>query len=103
MVLKLYGYTHSTAAKIAAIVLYEKGIPFEFINLDLALGQHRTPEYLAIQPFGQVPCIVCIKCFLNAHPSSDRNVIPRTTTASSYTRVVPSLDISRRTTQEDLG
>lgn len=63
MVLKLYGYPISTAARIAAIVLYEKEIPFEYINLDLPSGQHRTPEYLAIQPFGQIPCIVCNEFF----------------------------------------
>jgi glutathione S-transferase len=58
MVLKFYGYTHSTAGKIVALVLHEKQIPHEYISIDLGTRQNRTPEYLAIQPFGQVPCIV---------------------------------------------
>ncbi|KAF9446472.1 glutathione S-transferase [Macrolepiota fuliginosa MF-IS2] len=57
MVLKLYGYVHSTAAKLVAMVLYEKEIPFEYIEIDLSTKKNRSEAYLAIQPFGQVPCI----------------------------------------------
>ncbi|KAJ3571648.1 hypothetical protein NP233_g3615 [Leucocoprinus birnbaumii] len=58
MVLKFYGYEHSTASQIVAMVLREKKIPYEYIPIDLGKGEHKQPNYLAIQPFGQVPCIV---------------------------------------------
>ncbi|KAF5350518.1 hypothetical protein D9756_008530 [Leucocoprinus leucothites] len=57
MVLKFYGYTHSTAAKIVAMVLREKQIPYEYIPIDLGTRENRASEYLALQPFGQVPTI----------------------------------------------
>jgi glutathione S-transferase len=35
--------------------LEELGVPYERVSLDLAGGAGRTPEYLAIHPFGRVP------------------------------------------------
>jgi glutathione S-transferase len=32
-------------------------LPFELVELDLKAGENRTPEYLALNPFGQVPTI----------------------------------------------
>jgi len=57
MVLKLYGYVHSPPAKLVAMVLYEKEIPFEYIEVDLSTRKNKTEAFLAIQPFGQVPYI----------------------------------------------
>ena len=34
------------------------GLPFELIDVDLAGGAHKKPEFLAINPFGQVPVMV---------------------------------------------
>ena len=59
MVLKLYGSPRSPYVRIVAAVLHEKQVPFELVLVDLANGEHKTPEYLAKHPFGQVPCIVC--------------------------------------------
>ncbi len=61
MVLKLYGFTLSPPSKLVAAVLDEKKIPFEYIEVDLKTGEHKKPDYLAIQPFGEVPCIVSRK------------------------------------------
>lgn len=58
MVLKLYGFTQSPFSKLVAAILIEKEIPFEYINVNLQTGEHKKPPYLAIQPFGEVPCIV---------------------------------------------
>lgn len=58
MVVKLYGAAQSTATKRAAVVLLEKGVPFEFIALDTANLEHKSPEYIAKQPFGQMPLLV---------------------------------------------
>ncbi|KAF9001510.1 thioredoxin-like protein [Cyathus striatus] len=55
MVLKLYGNPNSTCTKRVAVVLHEKKVPFEFVVIDFAKGEHKTPEYLTRQPFGQVP------------------------------------------------
>ncbi len=55
--LKLYGGTFSRAS-IVHWYLEELGIPYEFIKLDLQAGEHRQPEYLAINPMGKVPAIV---------------------------------------------
>ncbi|WEW58381.1 glutathione S-transferase [Emydomyces testavorans] len=57
MVLKLYGSPVSTATRCVAMVLHEKQVPFEFISVDLAKKEQKAPEYLAHQPFGQVPYI----------------------------------------------
>ncbi|KAJ7190667.1 glutathione S-transferase [Mycena pura] len=58
MVLKLYCPQNVTASNgIVALVLAEKQIPFEFVQVDLASQQHKTPDFVAMQPFGQVPVI----------------------------------------------
>jgi glutathione S-transferase len=58
MVLKLFGNVKSTCTCRVAIVLHEKQVPFEFHPVDFAKGEHKSPEYLEKQPFGQVPYIV---------------------------------------------
>ncbi|KAK7466163.1 hypothetical protein VKT23_004886 [Stygiomarasmius scandens] len=57
MVLKLYGSPVSTCSRRVAVVLYEKKIPYEFVNVELAKGEHKSPAYLEKQPFGQIPYI----------------------------------------------
>jgi len=55
MVLKLVGNPLSTCTRRVAVVLKEKKVPFEIVTIDLAKGEHKGPEFLAKQPFGQVP------------------------------------------------
>ncbi|KAJ3530050.1 hypothetical protein NMY22_g8734 [Coprinellus aureogranulatus] len=57
MVLKLYGWPKSTCTQRVGLALIEKQVPFEFVMVDLFKGESKTPEYLAKQPFGQVPYI----------------------------------------------
>ncbi len=38
-------------------MLAELGLPYETKTLDMRAGEHRNPEYLAINPFGQVPAM----------------------------------------------
>lgn len=57
MVLQLYGSPVSTCTKRVAVVLREKQVPFDFHPINLATREHKSPEYLAKQPFGQVPYI----------------------------------------------
>ncbi|MEH2081078.1 MAG: glutathione S-transferase family protein [Nostoc sp.] len=55
--LKLYGGARSRAS-IVHWYLEELEIPYEFVKLDMQMGEHLQPEYLAINPFGKVPAIV---------------------------------------------
>ncbi|TFK98082.1 thioredoxin-like protein [Pterulicium gracile] len=57
MSLKLHGISMSTCSKRVGIILHEKRIPFTLVPVDFASGQHKSPEHLKIQPFGQVPIL----------------------------------------------
>ncbi|KAJ7785528.1 glutathione S-transferase [Mycena olivaceomarginata] len=59
MVLKLFGMPMATCARRVATILVEKKVPFEFVLVDFSKAEHKSPAYLASQPFGQVPYIVC--------------------------------------------
>ncbi|GLB40879.1 putative glutathione S-transferase [Lyophyllum shimeji] len=57
MVLKLHGVAMSTCSQRVLVVLREKQVPFELIEVDFANREHKSPEFLAKQPFGQIPYI----------------------------------------------
>ncbi|KAF7346806.1 Glutathione S-transferase [Mycena sanguinolenta] len=58
MVLKFYsGPVVGGGAAIVALALAEKQVPFEHVIVDMAANKHKTPEYMAMQPFGLVPVI----------------------------------------------
>ncbi len=42
----------------ARIALEECGLPYELHPVDLAKGEHKTPQFLAMNPNGQIPVIV---------------------------------------------
>ena len=52
--LKLYGGARSRAS-IVQWYLEELSVDYEFVMLDMAVGEHQQPEYLAINPMGKVP------------------------------------------------
>lgn len=54
---KLY-WSEGTASLAPQIVLEEAGVDYEMVVIDTAKSEHRTPEYLAINPFGKVPALV---------------------------------------------
>ncbi|KAK6966505.1 glutathione S-transferase [Favolaschia claudopus] len=56
-ILKLHGGKQATCTRRVATVLHELQVPFELIEVDVANGAHKSPEYLKIQPFGQIPYI----------------------------------------------
>ena len=58
MVLKLVGNPLSTCTRRVATILKEKQVPYEFVPIDFAKGEHKSPAFLEKQPFGQVPYIV---------------------------------------------
>ena len=54
--IKLYGGARSRAS-IVRWYLEELAIPYEFVLLDMSLGEHHQPDFLKINPFGKVPAI----------------------------------------------
>ncbi|PIL35005.1 hypothetical protein GSI_02792 [Ganoderma sinense ZZ0214-1] len=55
MVVKLYGHPLATSGHRVQIVLEELNVPYELITLSFEKQDHKSPEYLAHQPFGQMP------------------------------------------------
>ncbi|CAL9752791.1 unnamed protein product [Musa acuminata subsp. burmannicoides] len=51
----VYGPPLSTAVSRVLACLLEKDVDFKLVNVDMAKGQHKSPDYLKLQPFGQVP------------------------------------------------
>ena len=91
MVLKLYGIYRSPWVRLVATILHEKNVPFELVSVNIADNEHKTPEFLAKHPFGQIPYIVCD--FLNISLLAKSRLIQylnlnltRTMTASSSTK-----------------
>ncbi|KAJ7607995.1 thioredoxin-like protein [Mycena polygramma] len=56
-ILKLYGAKGASCTRRTAIILHELKVPFELIEVDVRAGEHKTPEFLEKQPFGQIPYI----------------------------------------------
>lgn len=57
MTLKLYRHALSGHAHRAELALSLLGVPHELIDVDLAAREHKTPEFLARHPFGQLPLL----------------------------------------------
>ena len=55
--IKLYTFPPSTNSRKVRIVLLEKGLEFERINVDLTKKEQKNPQYLQIHPFGQIPAL----------------------------------------------
>lgn len=52
---KVYGPPISTAVSRVLACLHEKEVPYQLIPVNMSKGEHKMPEYLKIQRFGQVP------------------------------------------------
>ncbi|KAK9049973.1 hypothetical protein SSX86_031058 [Deinandra increscens subsp. villosa] len=57
MVVKVYGPIRAACPQRVMACLFEFGIDFELIDVDLDSGEHKQPEFLQKQPFGQVPVV----------------------------------------------
>ncbi|KAL8192026.1 hypothetical protein R6Q57_028147 [Mikania cordata] len=57
MALKLYGSVNSEATQRVQACLHEKEVDFEFTTVNTAAGEHKTPRFLARNPFGEVPAL----------------------------------------------
>lgn len=56
--MKLYFHPLSGHAHRARLFLSLVAQPFELIEVDLAKGDHKKPEFLKLNPFGQVPVLI---------------------------------------------
>lgn len=55
--MKVYGHPMSTCTRKVLTTLAEKNASAEFVMVDIMKGESHTPEYLARQPWGQVPVL----------------------------------------------
>lgn len=56
--IKLYGHEMSGNSYKARLFLELLQVDYEWIKVDLMKGEHKSPEYLALNSFGQVPWLV---------------------------------------------
>ena len=54
--MKLY-FNPQSRAVIAKWLLEEAGVAYELVNIDLQKGEHKRPEFLAINPAGKLPAL----------------------------------------------
>ncbi|KAF5181810.1 Glutathione s-transferase [Thalictrum thalictroides] len=47
----------STCTVRVLACLYEKGLDFQLVPVNMAVGEHKNPAYLAKNPFGQIPAL----------------------------------------------
>jgi GST-like protein len=55
--LQLYSLPTPNGVKVS-IMLEEIGLPYEAHRVDIGKGDQRTPEFLALNPYGKIPAII---------------------------------------------
>jgi glutathione S-transferase len=53
----LYGHRESGSTHRVRVLLHGIGLPHRYVEIDLRAGEHRQPQFLALNPFGQVPVL----------------------------------------------
>ncbi|KAI5409957.1 hypothetical protein KIW84_055426 [Lathyrus oleraceus] len=56
MVVKVYGPTYGSPKRVL-VCLFEKEVEFEAVDIDIFKGEHKQPDFLKLQPFGELPLI----------------------------------------------
>lgn len=56
--MKLYGHELSGNSYKVKLMLSVLGLDYEWIKIDLMAAAHKQPEFLALNPFGQIPVLV---------------------------------------------
>ncbi len=54
--MKLYYFETTNGQKVCAVAKYLES-PVEFVRIDLAKGEHKSPQFLAINPNGKIPAL----------------------------------------------
>jgi glutathione S-transferase len=60
----LYDHPDCPFGMKVRIVLAEKEWDYDLVTVDMGAGQHRQPEFLKLNPFGQVPVLVDEECIV---------------------------------------
>ena len=55
--MKLYSYGTAPNPRKVTIVLAEKGVDYELVEVDLLSGEHKSPGFLGKNPSGKVPVL----------------------------------------------
>nr|CAD29478.1 glutathione transferase F5 [Triticum aestivum] len=55
--IKLYGMMLSANVTRVTTLLNELGLEFDFVDVDLRTGAHKHPDFLKLNPFGQIPAL----------------------------------------------
>jgi glutathione S-transferase len=53
----VYGDARATCTQRVLILLEELDLKYDIKTVDLSKGEHKTPEFLKLQPFGKVPAV----------------------------------------------
>lgn len=56
--IQLYGHEMSGNSYKVRLLLQLLNLDYEWIKVDLMKGEHKSPAYLSLNPFGQVPLLV---------------------------------------------
>jgi glutathione S-transferase len=56
--IKLYGHELSGNSYKVRLFLELLNLNYEWIKIDLMKGEHKSPDFLALNPFGQVPLLI---------------------------------------------
>jgi glutathione S-transferase len=56
--MRLYSFALSGHAHRVRLFLSLIGVKVDIVDLDLGAGEHKTPEFLALNSFGQVPVLI---------------------------------------------
>ncbi len=56
--IQLYGHALSGNSYKVKLMLSLLGLDYEWVPVNLMQGEHKSPAYLALNPFGQVPLLV---------------------------------------------
>ncbi|HEY0251852.1 MAG TPA: glutathione binding-like protein [Kofleriaceae bacterium] len=55
--LKVFGHPASTCTRKVVFTANETNTPYELVLVDIFKGEHKSPEHVARQPFGQLPAL----------------------------------------------
>ena len=56
--IRLYDHPDCPFSQKVRIVLAEKDLEFERVNVDLHKGEQKSPEFLKLNPYGKVPVLI---------------------------------------------
>jgi glutathione S-transferase len=56
--IKLYDFLPCPFGQKVRIILAEKGLSYELVQIDMSQGEQRKPDFLRLNPFGRVPVLI---------------------------------------------